>query len=135
MATAYTQVPIINDGSYYVSDLQMTFVSTTQISIAKGAARDSKNLNDIILKSDLSIKTSTKGLNGIDSGVVQPTKRYALFVVGDSTGYYQTGAILSLNDEKPLLPFGYDMYRRIGWVMTNGSSQVIKFYQYGLLYY
>lgn len=131
MSTVYTQVPIINAGSLYVNNLILSFVTTSSMTVSAGAARDSKNLNDIILKSTVTLKTSFVGPNGLDSGVISPTTMYAVYIVGDSTGYKETCALISLDQSQPTLPFGYDMFRRIGWISINASSEIVKFYQYG----
>ncbi|AXH77666.1 MAG: putative tail protein [Caudoviricetes sp.] len=47
-------------------------------------------------------------------------------------GYYvQANVMISTSSTAPVLPFGYDMFRRIGAVSTNGSSQFRKFVQTG----
>jgi hypothetical protein len=63
-------------------------------------------------------------LNGIviTEGVVTPPT----WSVGNN---YQPGVLLSLSNSAPNLPAGYDMFRRIGAVLTNGSSQILDFWQ------
>jgi|WetSurMetagenome_2_1015567.scaffolds.fasta_scaffold24785_2 hypothetical protein len=131
MASTPIDTPIINDGSLYVSDLILSFISTTSMGLTAGAARDSTDKNDIILQSPVTLKTSYVGVNGLDGGPLTPSKCYGVYLIGDSKGYQPTGAIISLSPTQPTLPYGYDMYRRIGWAMINASSQILAFYQYG----
>jgi hypothetical protein len=47
------------------------------------------------------------------------------------TNNYQPGTLLSLSATAPLLPEGYDMFRRIGAVLTSGGSVILEFWQDG----
>lgn len=127
-------VPVVNAGVLYLSNMQLSYQSSTLLTVMPGAARDSKDINDIILNSQITIDITKQGANGIDSGVVSPATIYAVYIVGDSTKYKQTCAVISSNLVSPTLPFGYDMFRRIGWVCTDLQLDpvvVFKFYQYG----
>jgi hypothetical protein len=39
--------------------------------------------------------------------------------------------MLSLSASDPLLPAGYDMFRRIGYVLTSGAAAILEFRQVG----
>jgi len=41
----------------------------------------------------------------------------------------QPGVLLSLSSTAPTLPQGYDMFRRIGAVLTDGASHILSFWQ------
>lgn len=43
----------------------------------------------------------------------------------------QPGVIISTNVTAPSLPVGYDMYRRIGFVLTDGAAHILAFWQVG----
>lgn len=45
------------------------------------------------------------------------------------TNNYQPACLISLSNSAPTLPLGYDMYRRIGCVLTDGSSHFLPFWQ------
>ena len=83
------------------------------------------------MASAVTINGAVVGANGIDTGSLGATKMYAVYLIGDSTSYQDPAAILSLSASSPQLPQGYDIYRRIGWAVTNSSSQFPVFYQHG----
>lgn len=123
--------PIVNAGIKYVNGLGIAKTAAKVISMAAGAARNSTDENDITLSSSVSINGATVGANGVDVAVLTTSSFYAVYVIGDSTDYQATAGLLSLNTTTPSLPLGYDMYRRVGWVLTDGSSNILQFWQYG----
>jgi len=125
--------PIVNAGLLYVNDLTLSYTTTTTITLSQGAARDSTDTNDIILSAPVVIDIEKSGPGGIDVGITDYSTDYAVYAIADSTGYNQPSGIISLSATKPMLPGGYDMYRRIGWIVTGASLplHILKFYQYG----
>lgn len=123
--------PIVNAGVKYVNGLDIAKTAAKVISMAAGAARNSTNENDIVLSSSVSINGATVGANGVDVAVLVASSFYAVYVIGDSTSYESTAGLLSLSATTPNLPGGYDMYRRVGWVLTDGSANILQFWQYG----
>lgn len=51
--------------------------------------------------------------------------------VSQSEGYLPANVLISLSYMSPVLPAGYDSFRRIGAVATNSSSQFVQFEQTG----
>ncbi len=123
--------PIVNAGVKYVNGLALTLLTDETVQIAAGAARDTTNTNDIILNEAVTINGLAVGANGVDVAALAASQLYAVYLIGDSTKYQDAAGLLSLDAEQPLLPFGYDMYRRIGWVRTDGSADLLQFWQYG----
>ncbi len=123
--------PIVNAGVKYVNGLDIAKTAAKVISMAAGAARDSSNVDDIVLSSAASINGAVVGANGVDVAVLAASSQYAVYVIGDSKSYNATAGLLSLSASAPSLPAGYDMYRRVGWVQTDGSSNILQFWQYG----
>lgn len=123
--------PIVNAGLLYVNGLGIAKTAAKVISLAAGAARDVTNTDDIILNALVSINGANVGANGVDVAPIVLSSFYAVYVIGDSTGYKPTAGLLSLNATTPSLPFDYDMYRRVGWVLTDGSANILQFWQYG----
>lgn len=123
--------PIVNAGLTYVNGLTLTHVDDETITLSAGAARDSSNTNDIILDAAVTLDGSTVGANGVDVTAFEASKLYAVYAIGDSTGYNATAGLFSLDTDQPALPGGYDMYRRIGWARTDGSSDLLAFWQFG----
>lgn len=132
--------PIVNAGLSYVNGLGIAKTAAKIISMSLGAARDSTNTNDIILDTTnpnelngiISINGANVGANGVDMAAIILNKFYAVFVIGDSTDYQPTAGLLSLSATAPSLPEGYDMFRRVGWVLTDASANILQFWQYGI---
>jgi|WetSurMetagenome_2_1015567.scaffolds.fasta_scaffold65796_2 hypothetical protein len=124
--------PIVNQGFLYVNGLSISYLSPTSISLSPGKARDYSNKDDIILKdTSLVLSTTYAGQNGLDIAPRIGSRSYAVYVIGDSRDYNPTAGIISLDHNAPLLPSGYDMYRRVGWIVTDPSLTILKFFQYG----
>jgi hypothetical protein len=126
--------PIVNDGLLYVNGLQIinTGNAVKTLFLTQGAARDSKNINDITLPSSITINGSLVGSNGVDLASLIPNTIYAIYVIADSTSKQQTAGLFSLSSSSPFLPFGYDMFRRVGWILTDGSANIMNFVQSGI---
>lgn len=126
------QTPIVNAGLKYVNGLELTVASQTTLGLAAGAARNSTNVNDITLNAAVVINGAVVGANGVDVAVIVLSATYAVYVIGDSTGFQPTAGLLSLAaNATPSLPEGYDMYRRVGWAITDASVHFLQFWQNG----
>ena len=129
-----SNVPIVNAGLKYVNGLNLSndaVAPDTIINVAAGACRDSNNVNDIVVAAALSVDGGVVGVNGVDLAVIVLDSLYAVYVIADSTKYKTTAAILSLNASAPTLPRGYDIYRRIGFALTDGTADWLLFDQRG----
>jgi len=124
-------VPIVNAGLLYVNGLGISKNGNQILSMATGQARDSTDINDIILSTSININGNFIGPNGVDAAVLTTNSFYAVYIIGDSTLHNPTAGLLSLNITQPSLPTGYDMYRRVGWILTDGASNILQFYQIG----
>lgn len=138
--------PITNAGTYYVIGAQMSPGTTTSLlNIAAGQCRDSTNINDIKVTAPVIVSIAVNGANGLDSGVIAANTFYSVYVIGNSTandpsvvtdasggGFFQAAqGLLSLSSTAPALPTGYDMFRRIGYILTSAGSVILKFDQVG----
>jgi hypothetical protein len=134
--------PVVNQGLLYVNGLQLTWVDATHITVGTGQARDSSDINDIDVRTLVTINAAVRGLNGLDvgaAGALAFNTLYAVFVVGSSNyndptspQYLAGGAVLSLStNTAPTLPDFYDMYRRVGTVLTDGAGNILAFQQVG----
>lgn len=122
----------IKDAAYKdIQGLRLAYATTATMTVASGKVRDANNVNDITLDSAATINTANNGLNGLDTGTIANSTQYAVYLIGDSTKYKATGAILSTDTDAPLYPLGYDMCRRIGFIYTDGSAQILPFQQTG----
>lgn len=124
-------LPIVNAPELYVQNLQLAWASDSTLTVAAGRARNSTNENDIILDAGVTINVAANGINGLDIGTFAADTMYAIYAVGDSTKTNTAGAIISADTDSPLMPVGYDMYRRIGWALSDASADLLLFYQYG----
>ncbi|GKS62455.1 hypothetical protein YTPLAS21_19130 [Candidatus Nitrosocosmicus sp.] len=127
--------PVVNAGLLYLNGLNISNNATTpdeKIDVAVGAARDSGNVNDIVLSEALTINCAVVGANGIDTGALGNSLLYHVYIIGDSTLNQDVAGLVSLaSNSSPSLPFGYDMYRRIGTVRTDGTADLLVFDQRG----
>ncbi len=124
-------IPIVNAPYLEVDGLEIAVVDDETATIQAGRARNSTNENDIILNAAVTVDNTENGLNGLDTGTVAASTLYSLYLVGDSTQNNAAGAVLSLSATQPLLPVGYDMYRKIGYLRTDGTSDFLLGYWSG----
>lgn len=127
-ATAY---PIQQLSNLYVANLQVSVASNTTLTIAAGQARDSTNVADIVLSSTATLNAATTGANGLDTGSLANSTWYAIYLIGSSLNRAQTATLLSTSATAPTLPDDYDIIRRIGWVLTDGSAHFLAVDIYG----
>lgn len=127
------QTPIVNAGLKYVNGLGVATVGSQLLSIAAGSCRDSTNTNDIVLQAPIVLDGSIVGANGSDGIPLGLNDTYAVYLIGDSTGYHPVAGIFSLSLVRPNLPSGYDMFRRISWAFTRpaGPVTIEPMWQYG----
>lgn len=130
MANA-TYYPIFAPFTPYVQGLNISYASVTTIGVAAGNASDANSVNLIQAPLALVINGAANGVNGLDTGALANNTLYYVYIVGDATSTYATCAQISLSATQPYIPFGYNMFRRIGCVLTNGSAQFVDFTQRG----
>jgi hypothetical protein len=134
---ATPNVPIVNAGAYYINGLRLSNDATSATTLdeivicSAGACRDSTNENDIIATASMSADITESGAGGLDTGTVATDTFYAVHVIGDSTLYNDPALMFSTSATAPSLPGGYDMFRRVGYVKTDGSSDILEFTQTG----
>lgn len=120
--------PIANQPLLYINNMIPSWGSNTTLSVTAGQARDSTNVYDIDIAATTTVNAAVNGLNGLDTGALAASKVYAIMVIGDTAGFRPSGYMLTLTPSAPLLPFGYGMYRQIGWWATDSSSHFLLGY-------
>lgn len=134
--------PIVNQPSLYINGLIISNDPTTPntvLNVSAGQCRDSNNVVDMQLGDFLGegfgtpnsitiLNAAVNGINGLDTGVLVLSTVYAVYLISDSSNYRPTGVILSANQSLPLLPFGYDTYRKIGYWATDASVHFLLGY-------
>lgn len=142
--------PIVNARQYYINGLKLTYLTATTMSVSAGKCSNSTNVNDISVglpqnvaatqtgvepvpagSGAVTINTAANGAGGLDIGSMANDTFYAVYAIGDSYGENEGSALISANLSSPLLPGGYDMYFRIGFIKSNGSAQILPFRQDG----
>ena len=165
---------IWNLGDLYLQGMRLTYATASTFTVTQGQARDSTDLNDIVLAlppqnggtpilTPFTLSTALTGAGGLDQGAIAASTLYYVFAIASSgnshinlppspqeslavppfttpdltspvvqDGYYvQANVMISLSRDNPLLPYGFDMFRRIGAVSTDGSSNIRPFFQTG----
>lgn len=122
-------------GQASVEGFKVSVASTTTLGVASGSCRDSTNANDIVLSSAVVINFANAGVvNGIDTGAIGASKLYYVYAIANSLDpsglEHAIGGLVSLSSS-PLLPVGYDIYRRIGWARSGAGSTLLTMYQSG----
>ncbi len=144
--------PVVNGGLKYINGLQMSYTSTTTITVQPGRARDTYNVNDIVVGYPPNVAASqtgeatvppyaagvpqvvsisSNGVNALDTGTVADSTFYAVYAIGDSYNNNPGACILSVNTVTPVYPMGYNISRRIGYILTSNSGTILNFWQYG----
>lgn len=125
-------IPIIIQPNLYVNGCLLSWTSNTTLTVGAGQARDSSNIYDITLNAPIVINGAANGANGLDSGLLANNTWYAAFVIFDPTNAVPPATLLSTSATAPVMPsvngVTYSKWRRVGWVLTNGSAQFLLFY-------
>lgn len=124
-------IPMVNQPNLYVDQMYLSWVDATHINISVGECRNSSNINDIQLPGTINLNAAIQGAGGIDIGVLADNSLYGVYAIGDSLGYNLGSVVLSLSAIAPTLPLGYDMYRRIGTILTDAGANILQFRQTG----
>jgi hypothetical protein len=123
--------PVLTPFEPFFSGFTLAYASTTTITVAAGKCSDSTAINVIDLATGVTLNAAVNGLNGLDTGSLANSTHYFVFAIGDSTQNNPSGVLLSTSATTPYLPGGYDMIRRIGAVLTDGSAHIRDFTQRG----
>lgn len=142
--------PIVNARSYYINGLKLAYLTGTTMTVTAGRCSNSTNVNDISVGLPLNvaatqtgvlpvaagtgtvtINTAAHGAGGLDTGSMANNTFYGVYAIGDSFGIEPGSAMISANLTTPLLPSGYDMFFRIGFIKTDGSAAILPFRQDG----
>jgi hypothetical protein len=144
MSTVPQNLPVYALPHLYIDGLNISVASTTVLAIAPGQARDIlnhidmpvgfQNLDGNVLpavlfqgyQQPLLLNCATVGANGLDAGALAASTQYAIYLIGDSRQYLPTAGIVSLSSNAfPTLPFGYDSWRLLGFIETDGSEHFV----------
>lgn len=124
--------PVVNAGFKYINGMRLAYVSATTMTVAAGQCRNSTDVNDITIDSAITINTAVNGAAGLDQGSMANDTFYAVYAIADSLKNNAASALISADLSSPLLPGGYNMYFRIGYVKSDGSADILPFRQDGV---
>lgn len=126
-----------------IQGMNVSKVSDTSIQISTGHFMTTDYKIDLSLDTALIVHTNTRGVNGLDTGTIQAStfdgggvltsgKLYEVYVIYSMSAGKVAAGILHLHDgNPPVMPEGYDVYRLVGWFMTDASANVPIMYQNG----
>jgi len=115
-----------------VDGLELRWQSVSSVSLDPGDACDSTGKFNINLTFQTSVSLGCVGSPGcLDTGSESSLTWYAVHLIGDSTNANNPSVIFSVSDTSPTLPTGYDVFRFIGWVRNNPSSDLWRFFCIG----
>lgn len=120
----------------------------TKLNISFGQVRDSYDVIDIELGGSITtggllaplngpptptpliLDATTNGPNGLDTGTLQASTVYQVFIIADSRYKNPVASLLTIdsNVNAPTMPSGYDSFRSIGYAITDSSSHFLKMF-------
>lgn len=120
-----TTQQIVNLPFLYADRCSVGTTTPTTLQITPGQVRDDTNIYDLVVSSILTINAEIVGANGIDIDELATDTWYAVFVIGDQYNFNSPAALISTSLSNPIMPDGYNVKRRIGWIKTDGSDHLI----------
>lgn len=105
-ATSNTAVTVTADRAILLSGSGATTVSTVSLTLGTG----------------------TSGANGLDTGSIATSTWYSVWIIYNGS---TVAGLLSTSATSPTMPSGYTYKMRVGWVRTDGSSNLWRTIQYG----
>jgi hypothetical protein len=116
----------------YLDGLLMTWKSLTEIEISPGRCRSDDDRFDITVTTPLTAHLNIPGPGGRDQGPIVANRWYSAWVIDKSNhGANAPNLILSTSATNPLLPTGFDIKRRVGWIRNSAAAHILKFNQRG----
>ncbi len=114
----------------YFTGIGIEVTSTTLATIATGlSCRDTTDKFNISTSAAITLNIAgSVGALGLDQGSEGSSTWYAIVVIADSTGVVAESAVLVAASDYPasiVLPSGYDIYRRVGWVYNSSGSDFL----------
>lgn len=138
-------VPIVNLPYLSINDIKITNHATapdTKLNVGPGLCRDQTNAFDINMGNaggvygGIDADTTTvldvdvNGINGLDTGTLAASTLYHVYAVADFQTANTTGVIASLAVPTigPLMPAGYNLFRHIGYFVSDSSADILLAY-------
>ncbi len=131
MTQTYRKFPYGSFVPYYANGLLISNNATTpntKLDVGTGTMLDSTGTFQVGLDAAVTINAANVGLNGIDTGVLEASKVYAVYIVCDPVSLQPSGAMISLSYTQPYLPTGYGFFALVGFVTTDATVHFLKGY-------
>lgn len=125
-------VPESGNPRGYVRGFVTSWTSVSSVTIGIGDCRSSDNLTDIVLAVPAVVDITASGAGGLDTGVEAANTWYYPHIIADSAGVNPVRGLLSASALAPVLPVGYDRFRRVGSVRNTAGSNFRPFATSGL---
>lgn len=123
--STFTDPAVVPLPTGYISGARSRFVSTSEISVGTTGQLTRVRSSDDNFNIDwfglINADITVSGAGGLDEGVESISTFLGVYAIADSTGVNAVTALLSLNFTTPLLPAGYDQFRRVGSVRNGGA--------------
>lgn len=118
----------------YIGGLNLsTAGSSATFGVAAGAAADSTNSVTMVLSSAFTKTTSAwsagTGNGALDTSTIANNTWYHAFLIYNPTTK-AVDVLISTSVSSPTFPSGYTALRRLGSMLTDGSGNWVRFYQY-----
>jgi hypothetical protein len=120
---------IVNAPFLYIYGMRITVTGNTSVTVSSGQCRDSNNNVDIVIPSTQTLSLAMNGVNGLDVGTFAGSSAYAIYAIADSREFNAPATLASLSLTAPTMPYGYDVFRRIGFAFS--ATNLIPIYQCG----
>lgn len=123
----------------FINGLVPAYASATTLTISAGSCWEVDPTTgvytyQVTVPTTLTINAAVNGVNGLDTGSLAAHTFYGIYVIGDAQGFNKPAAILSASLTTPTMPQGitigttYNIYRLVGYALTDGSSNFLKFW-------
>lgn len=119
----------------YVSGARLAFVSNPVVSVGEAGQRsviaDSTGILPLAWTGLLNADIRVAGAGGLQTGQSEAANTwYQVLIIGDSSGTNAPAALL-VPEGVGFSQSGYDIFRRVGYVRNDGSSNLLSFFQSG----
>ena len=111
--------------------LEMSKVNVNTVQVSPGLTVNSTLVKKLSTISPLTCALDASGAGGLDTGTEDPSTIYYLYLIQDAAGTQVIDLLFSLDDVTPTLPGSYDVFRLIGHVLNDDSSNIVNFMQSG----
>lgn len=120
------KLPLLPTG--YIDGLGLSFNTVAIVDIAAGEASDSTHVFNLVLSTPKTADITVTGAGGLQTGSTEAVDTwYKVLVIGTAFGPPEPTNVLLVPDGTAFSEVGFDVFRQVGWVRNDGSSNFIDF--------